>query len=80
MPPRAAAAARGVQPRLGMRVDHLVHRHVQLFGREHEDAGRRAVTELRLAVGDDGLVVRRDRDPRVDLGQVRQEVLRATLR
>ena len=76
MPPEPAAAARGVQPRLGMRVRHLVHRHVQLFGGEHEDAGRRAVTELRLTVRDDALVVLRDRDPRVDLGQVRQEVLR----
>ena len=64
---RAAAAARGVQPRLGVRIDHLVHVHVQLFGDEHQDAGRGAVTELRLAVGDDDRVVRRDRDPRVDL-------------
>ena len=41
----------------GVRVDHLVHVHVQLFGDEHQDAGRGAVTELRLAVRDDDRVV-----------------------
>ena len=74
-----AAAARDVQPRLGVRVDHLREVHVQLFRREHEDARRRAVTELGLAVGDDARVLRRDRDPRVDLGQIRQVVVRGAL-
>ena len=75
-----ATAARDVQPRLGMRIDHLVHGHVDLFRGEHQDAGRGAVTELRLAVGDDQLVVGRQREPRVDLVDVRQVVLTGRVR
>jgi hypothetical protein len=70
----AAAAAGRVQPRLRVRVDHLIHGRVQLFGDQHQDAGRRAVAKLGLAVGDDHRVVGPDRDPRVDRVQVGQEV------
>src|SRR5262249_10840872 len=70
----AAAAARRVEPRLGMGVLHHAHvRDVELLCDEHQDARRRA-RELRLAVRDDHLVVLRDRKPGVARVQVGKPV------
>ena len=62
-----------------MRKLHLRHVHVHLVCDEHQDAGRGAVTELRLAVRDRDRVVGVQRDPRVDLRLIRQEVGRGAL-
>ena len=62
-----------------MRKLHLRHVHVHLFRDEHQDAGRRAVTELRLAMGDRDRVIRVERDPRVNLRLIRKEVRRSAL-
>jgi len=70
-----AAAAREVQPGLLGRIEHLRHVHVELFGDEHQDAGRRAC-ELRLAVRHEDGVVRADREPLVDRVVVLEVVLR----